>query len=67
MGANLSQIEERWDSGRLRTTGLSSQHVISLVRSASPHPFSFSTCFCTFAVLWCRHKAFYANLDKSGH
>lgn len=67
MGANLSQIEERWDSGRLRTTGLSSQHVISLVRSASPHPFPLSTCFCTFAVLWCRHKAFYALLDKPGH
>ena len=65
MGANLSQIEERWDSGRLRTTGLSSQHVISLVRTASPH--TLSTCFCTFAVLWCRRKAFYAVLDKSGH
>jgi hypothetical protein len=37
MGANLSQIEERWDSGRLRASGLSSQHVISLVSSASPH------------------------------
>ena len=43
MGANLSQIEERWDSGRLRATGLSSQHVISLVSSARPHPFTLST------------------------
>ena len=43
MGANLSQIEESVGCGRLRATGLSSQHVISLVSSASPHPFSFST------------------------
>ena len=31
LGANLAQIEERWDSGRLRASGLSSQHVGSLV------------------------------------
>ena len=33
LGANLAQIEERWDSGRLRASGLSSQHVGSLVSS----------------------------------
>ena len=31
LGANLARIEERWDSGRLRASGLSSQHVGSLV------------------------------------
>ena len=48
MGANLSQIEERWDSGRLRATGLSSQHVISLVNSARPHSFTLSTSSASF-------------------
>ena len=33
LGANLSQIEDRWDSGRLRSAGLSAQHVTSLVSS----------------------------------
>ena len=33
LGANLSQIEERWDIGRLRAVGLSAQHVTSLVGS----------------------------------
>lgn len=31
LGANLAQIEERWDSGRLPSARLSSQHVTSLV------------------------------------
>lgn len=43
LGANLSQIEESWDSGRLRSSGLSAQHVASLVSS------DFRSTMCTWS------------------
>ena len=42
LSANLSQIEEKWDDGRLRSVGLGPQHVIGLVRF---RPFHYTLSF----------------------